>query len=394
VTAVPLKRIALVVAGQSPASDEVSEFRGEGLPFLQGNAEFGSASPKPVKRCDTASRQVRVGDLLLSIRAPVGALNVADREYGIGRGLAAIRARPSRVTDRYLWWALHQLLPTLASFAVGSTYDAVTRDDIGALSVPLPSRAHQHAIADFLDHETARIDSLIAARRKMLGLIAAREATIVETSIWPATGVGQLTPLKALTPIRRPIMYGIVLPGPDVADGILLVKGGDVEANRLSPSLLARTARAIEAPYARSRLRAEDVVFAIRGSVGAAAAVPAAIEGANITQDVARVSPGPAVAARWLLHAMRSASFRAQAEARTTGATIRGLNIWDLKRCQLPVPTVARQLAVAAHLDNVCGHSERHRAMMRQQIELLHERRQALITAAVTGQLDIPGTAA
>src|SRR5439155_10232049 len=95
--------------------------------------------------------------------------------------------------------------------------------------------------------------------------------------------------LHRITDPRRPIMYGIVLPGPNVDEGVYIVKGGNCEPGRLRPELLSRTTFEIESAYARSRLRNQDVVFAIRGGVGAAQLVPGELEGANLTQDAARI---------------------------------------------------------------------------------------------------------
>ncbi len=86
-----------------------------------------------------------------------------------------------------------------------------------------------------------------------------------------------------LTPSDRRIMYGIVLPGPNVADGVPIVKGGDVSPEPLRLASLNRTTFEIESGYARSRLRGGDLVYAIRGSIGEVAIVPDELEGANLT---------------------------------------------------------------------------------------------------------------
>jgi type I restriction enzyme S subunit len=122
--------------------------------------------------------------------------------------------------------------------------------------------------------------------------------------------------------------------------------------------------------------------------------VPAEVEGANITQDVARVSPRLGVDPFWLLYALKSRTLQQQAESRILGATIKGINIRDLKRVRVPVPTLAAQKRKAEALGQAQAHHDRVVARRQRQIELLVERRQALITAAVTGQLDIPGVAA
>jgi type I restriction enzyme S subunit len=157
---------------------------------------------------------------------------------------------------------------------------------------------------------------------------------------------------------------------------------------------LARTTREIEAGFARSRLRQNDIVFAIRGAVGACAIVPEEVEGANITQDVARVSTLPGVDPSWLLYALKSPTLQQQAESRILGATIKGINIRDLKRVRVPVPTPVVQQRRAEALARAQAHRDQVRAQRQRQMDLLTERRQALITAAVTGQLAVPGAAA
>ena len=88
-------------------------------------------------------------------------------------------------------------------------------------------------------------------------------------------------------------MYGIVLPGPNVDEGVMIVKGGDVKPKRLAPEILCKTTAEIEKGYARSRLRAGDLVIAIRGGIGDIEIVPPEIEGANLTQDAAKQRTAP-----------------------------------------------------------------------------------------------------
>lgn len=85
-----LGRIARLTMGQSPDSKYYSVEDKEGMPFLQGCAEFGSRFPTPALFCSQAKKTAKRGSILFSVRAPVGKINIADRDYIIGRGLAAI----------------------------------------------------------------------------------------------------------------------------------------------------------------------------------------------------------------------------------------------------------------------------------------------------------------
>lgn len=162
-----LKFIAKVNMGQSPVSEECN-MDGLGTPFLQGNAEFGTRNPTPKLFCSTAKKHSYQKDFLLSVRAPVGALNIADQEYGIGRGLCAITPDIEQLEHAYAWYLLHVVRNGLNIVATGSTYDAVTTGQVGSMNCILPSIPEQHAIVSFLDRETAKLDTLIAYNRDVI----------------------------------------------------------------------------------------------------------------------------------------------------------------------------------------------------------------------------------
>lgn len=152
---------------------------------------------------------------------------------------------------------------------------------------------------------------------------------------------------------------------------------------------MARTTPEIEQPYARARLKEGDLVYSIRGSIGDCEIVPTELEGSNITQDVARVAISDCNCAAWARWALLSNPIREELASGSLGAAVRGVNIFDLKRVKLPTPPFDEQSAVAAFLDaeaavfdqlaGECGHA----------MALLKEHRSALISAAVTGKIDV-----
>lgn len=344
----------------------------------------------------------RPGDIVVNrMSAYQGALGRTDHfgivspDYIVMRPVRGVDGRWLHHVMRSSWFVAEMAarIRGIGSIGTGNVRTPrVSAEEIGDIRVSLPAPHSQREIADFLDTETARIDALIAKKRLLL--VSVREYLDVkrEYTVWD--NVARTIPLMHLTALGRPIMYGIVLPGPDVPDGIPIVKGGDVAANRLHPSRLCRTTAEIEAPYARARLRATDLVFAIRGGIGDVAVVPPDIEGANITQDVARIAPAPDVDPLWLMSVLRTRSVRAQVEQRTTGATVRGLNIWDLKRLQVPWSGIDRQHRDLEALNPAIRCHDAVVSRLTRQINLLYEHRQALITAAVTGEMEVPGVAA
>ncbi|MGQ4517111.1 restriction endonuclease subunit S [Streptomyces sp. DW26H14] len=271
--------------------------------------------------------------------------------------------------------------------------DSFLRD----LPVQLPPLEEQRRIANFLDAETARMDRLRSSLAQFDETVRTRERAVLAQMLHPGVenpgdplpAGWKWAPLTHLTDQFRQIMYGIVLPGPNVAEGVPIIKGGDVAANRLSLRTLNRTTREIESGYARSRVKGSDLVIAIRGSVGEIAVVPDELTGANLTQDAARISVAPGVSVDWLRLTLESPAVVHQIQQRVTGATIKGINIWDLKRVLIPTPRLAEQSSLAASVSRSLGKHEALRSRVARHTALLTERRQALITAAVTGQIDV-----
>ncbi len=305
------------------------------------------------------------------------------------------------------WLASVLLALELRKYSVAAAQPGLAVEAIKRLCVARPPVAEQRAIARFLDYETARIDALIAKQERLIELLQEKRQAVISHAV--TKGLNPDAPMKdsgvewlgkvpahwevkrlaRLVPDSRQIMYGIVLPGPNVDDGVMIVKGGDVKPGRLSPEKLCKTTPEIESKFVRSRLRAGDLVYAIRGGIGDVEIVPAEIDGANITQDAARIAPLPEYESKWLLYVLKSRGVFAQLEQGATGATIRGINIFDLKRVKVPVPPPAERDQIKNHLDGLLAGIDKLLDLAGRSIKLSRERRTALISAAVTGKIDV-----
>lgn len=157
---------AKVLMGQSPPSSACSE-NGDGLPFIQGNAEFGRRIPSPRLRCSAPTRIAEAGDLLLSVRAPVGELNQATERIVIGRGLSALRFEP--VQQRFAWHAVKYAAPALNRVAQGSTFVAVSREDVERLQIPWQGEANPRiaTVLDTVDEAIVKTLAIIAKLRQV-----------------------------------------------------------------------------------------------------------------------------------------------------------------------------------------------------------------------------------
>ncbi|WP_275424279.1 restriction endonuclease subunit S, partial [Burkholderia pseudomallei] len=170
---VRLGDIAYVEMGQSPDSRYVCDDPLVGYPFLQGNAEFGAISPAPKYGCLRPAKLSQVGDILISVRAPVGAVNVADQPYCIGRGLAAIRS--GRLKSLLVAQLVARQSTALRRVTQGTTFEAVNKNDLLSLELRLPPKEELPVITEILGcietaiHETdALISKLRAVKQGLL----------------------------------------------------------------------------------------------------------------------------------------------------------------------------------------------------------------------------------
>lgn len=160
----PLARFAEVVMGQSPGAD-LCNTEVRGLPFLQGCAEFGARHPHSDVYCSPPLRVAKAGSVLISVRAPVGTMNYADQDYCIGRGLGAFKAKPSVSNTVFLKHAVELNAAYLHRRSQGSTFAAVSTDDVKTVPIPVFKPEKQEKIATILsgiDTAIEKTEALIA----------------------------------------------------------------------------------------------------------------------------------------------------------------------------------------------------------------------------------------
>lgn len=160
---VRLGEVCEINMGQSPASSTYNEEE-KGLPFFQGNADFGEIYPTARIWCDEPTKVAHIGDILISVRAPIGALNLSNCKCCIGRGLAALTVNKNICLQKYLWYVLAGKNGELNSKGTGSTFKAINKNILAETEIPLPSLDEQHKIVMLLD----KVSGVIAERRKQV----------------------------------------------------------------------------------------------------------------------------------------------------------------------------------------------------------------------------------
>lgn len=160
---VMLKDVCAINMGQSPDSNSYND-TGDGVPFFQGNADFGERYPVTRKWCSSPTKMAAPEDILISVRAPIGAMNYAKEECCIGRGLAALTPDKSRVSPEFIFWMLKGKNAELNSKGTGSTFKAIGRKVLEEILVPDIPLEKQLEFSEILE----RVYGVIQARREEL----------------------------------------------------------------------------------------------------------------------------------------------------------------------------------------------------------------------------------
>jgi type I restriction enzyme S subunit len=165
-----------IIMGQSPESSEVNDINGK-YQFMQGNADFTDLYPAPILFCDKPHKKSRIGDVLMSVRAPVGEMNISDKIYGIGRGLCSIK--PLQLYSEYFWYFMLKSKEDFGYYSNGSTFDAITILNLLNFPILTPPRKEQQAIAVFLDTQCTKIKSIIAEKRQSIETMKAYKKSLI-----------------------------------------------------------------------------------------------------------------------------------------------------------------------------------------------------------------------
>ncbi len=251
------------------------------------------------------------------------------------------------------------------------------------LEVPLADQDEQRRVADFLDAETARIDALIAKKHKLRDLWRER--------FWAYAGALLWSDAIPRVPLRRAaasLSVGVVVnPSTYVSPNgtIPYIRGTDISAMRINIAKAERMERDVSASLSKSQIGPGDVLMVRVGDPGVSAVVPPDVPIANCA-SVLIIRPSARTDSPFLAFALNSPRGRGSIRALSVGAAQAQLNVSAAADLRIPQPRLADQVAISHQLEVRWAQQRSMAQKLDRQIELLNEHRQALITAAVTGQ--------
>jgi len=161
-----LGEVSYLIMGQSPPSKTYNRDM-IGLPFLQGQKDFGDMYPNPSVYCSKPIKIAEEGDVLVSVRAPVGDINIATSKLCIGRGLAAIRPDKNQLDAKFIFYQLKHFSARLVDLGSGSTFKAIRRNELERFPTVLPPLSEQQKIASILSTVDEKLETLKQEKVKL-----------------------------------------------------------------------------------------------------------------------------------------------------------------------------------------------------------------------------------
>jgi len=406
---ISLDQLAIFEMGQSPDSKFVVE-SDEGIPFLQGCAEFDTITPNFIVSCIRPKKICKPGDILISVRAPVGDLNKADREYCIGRGLAAIRFK-NGIDTNFGWHLLSYWATSLRVVAQGSTFEAIGKQELANLQIadiPLPEQRRIAEILDTIDEAIQKTEALILKLKAMKqgllhdlltrgldknGKLRDSRAHPEQFKDSPLGRVPREWRVVSISEIASHVGSGLTPRGGSEVyktSGVMFIRSQNITFEGLKFEDIAFIDWKTHEQMQRSEVFAHDVLLNITGaSIGRCCPLPVGLGPTNVNQHVCAIRlPNPCREdALYLSSVLGSHIGQHQIDVLNAGGNREGLNYQQLRSFVIPWPEKDERSKAA----NIIGAHETRIRTEEQYRDKLKLQKKGLMHDLLTGKVRVNG---
>lgn len=435
-----LEEISEIILGQSPPSSTYNENR-NGLPFYQGKLEFGDIYPTPQKWCSAPKKIAEKGDVLISVRAPVGPTNICPEKSCIGRGLAAIRPLGG-IETLFTLYLMRAFKNSIAEKGTGTTFDAITGIQLKEFDILLPPFPEQRAIVSKIEQLFSDLDNGIKNFKK-----AQAQLKLHRQSVLKAACEGKLVPTEAelaraegrdyeaadvllarilmerreksgkggkykepMAPdmskmlklpegwgyIQLELSSNLITKGESpnwqgfdyVDEGIPFIRSENVLWGNINLSSYVKIPEEFHEKLRRSHVKPNDVLINLVGaSIGRCGIVPLSIKDANINQAVALIRLNNNLIPAYLLNLLLSPQLQKKIHGSKVETARPNINLEDLRQLVIPLPPLAEQRRIVAEVERRLSVSDKLEATIKESLQKAESLRQSILKKAFEGKL-------
>jgi len=352
-----LKDIAKVNMGSSPPSSTYNE-DGDGLPFFQGNAEFGSLYPEENQWCTDPQKVADKDNILISVRAPVGDINIAPYRCCIGRGLAAIEGEET--SNKFIYYCLKQFNPKLQSYSQGSTFSSINKKVLETFFVNYPPLPEQKKIASILssvDKSIEKTDEVIEETKELKkGLMQELLTKGIGHSEFKDTILGKIPAkwdIKKLRDICNKVTDGTHDTPKEVNDGYPFITAKNITNGKLDFEDCGYVSEKDHKKIiSRSKPEKGDILFTHIGTIGQTVEVNVDFEFS--IKNVALFKPNnELIKSKYFKYSLQSNIVQGFIKRILQGGVQQYLGLTTLRGFNIPVPPLEEQKKIASILSSV-----------------------------------------
>ncbi|MEZ8191439.1 restriction endonuclease subunit S [Vibrio sp. 1F279] len=385
---VNLSTICQIDMGSAPKGSTYVELD-SGVPLIAGAADYGDVFPRPKKATLEPTKLCKKGDIIICVRATIGDLNWADKEYCLGRGVAGLRAHDEKLDSKYLWYFIASIEDELYRNSTGSTFPQINKKVIESLEIPLPPLKKQKQIAAALE----KADQLRKDCQQM-----EQELNSLAQSVFIDMFGDPLTNPKGWD--KRPLLE-LVADKDDIKCGPFGTQLGKSEFTTEGVPLwgIKHVNSGFEKPTVEYvshekaldlkaySIAGGDIVMTRKGNVGNCYIYPDNLQSGIMHSDLLRIRPcNSTVSASFLQKQfMYSKDVEGQLKLISQGAIMAGINVTKLKSLMLLSPPLEEQKEYEKFLSEV----ETNKITLAHKLSESNNMFNALMQKAFKGELNL-----
>lgn len=371
-----------------------------------GARELGETSEQisELGLANSAAELLPAGTVVLSRTASVGFSGIMPVSMATSQDFWNWVPKPAMLS-RFLWYQLQSMKPEFERLMMGSTHRTIYQGDAASLRIVAPPISEQLAIADYLDRETAQIDEFIAKNEELIALLAERRAAIVVHSV--TRGIDTSVPLKASNvewlgdvpahwTIAGLAKFAKTVSGSGFPENEQGVEGAEIAFYKVNALAQADADGVIRSSWdtisreTAQALRAKilppgTILLAKIGAALLLGRIRRTDRAACIDNNMMAIVPKQELSPRYASYALQTFDF----ETLANPGTVPSMDMYALMHRETAIPPLSEQIAIADYLDRRLNEIDAAIVTCRRGIQLATERRAALISAAVTGKIDV-----
>lgn len=299
----------------------------------------------------TKLRLLPVGTVLLSSRAPIGKVAIANAEMYCNQGFKNCICSEA-IYNKYLFYFLRLKKDYLNSLGRGATFKEISKSIVESIKIPLPPQSTQLAIVSELD----KINELIRLKKEQLkDFDNLAQSLFYEMFGDPVENEKgwEVKKLNEIVSDNCSISYGIVQPGDGVENGVPVVRPVDMTKTFVSRKGLKNTTKEISDSYKRTILKGNEILMCVRGTTGLISMATPELQGCNVTRGIAPIECGPTCDKWFVFYQILNPAIQHHIAEYTRGIALKQINMKDVRDIPLCLPPLSLQRLFAQRIEQI-----------------------------------------